>query len=106
MRIPFLIFRSESFVFFFFEKKVELMKSFSLLFETPAVSKMDFSQHLNLFSVQLQKPLSHKPMIRFGSVPFTHTDSTIKRHFKGMHAYMSQFNKSKVKDGVDAVINR
>ena len=55
---------------------------------------------------QLQKPLSHKPPIRFGTVPFSHTDSTISKYFKEMHAYMSQYNRSSVKEGVDSVLSR
>ncbi|KAK7590623.1 hypothetical protein V9T40_002236 [Parthenolecanium corni] len=70
------------------------------------ITREEFHEFTGLDDPRLQKPLTHKPMIRFGSVPFTHTDSTIQRYFKEMHAYISQYNKSTVKDGVDAVINR
>lgn len=59
-----------------------------------------------VFYLQLQKPMSHKPPIRFGTVPYSHTDSTISKYFKDMHAYMSQYNRSSVKGGVDAVLSR
>lgn len=54
---------------------------------------------------QLAKPFSHKPMFRFGTIPWSHTDSTLKKYFKDMHAYMQQFNRSNVIEGVGAVTN-
>lgn len=49
--------------------------------------------------------MSHKPMLKFGTVPWTHTESTIKRYFVSMHSYMKKYNKSVVADGVDSVLN-
>lgn len=44
-------------------------------------------------------------MFKFGTVPFTHTDTTIKKYFKEMHNYMQQYNKTLVEDGIEAVLN-
>lgn len=52
---------------------------------------------------QLSKPYSHKPMFKFGTTPFSHTDSTIKRYFAEMHAYMRNYNKTSVQEGIAAV---
>jgi ionotropic glutamate receptor NMDA 2B len=48
-----------------------------------------------LFS-QLSKPFSHKPMYKFGTIPWSHTDSTLSKYFKSMHAYMKNHNRSTV----------
>lgn len=44
-------------------------------------------------------------MFKFGTVPFTHTATTIKKYFKEMHSYMQQYNKPLVADGIEAVLN-
>lgn len=44
-------------------------------------------------------------MIKFGTIPWSHTDSTIAKYFKEMHSYIQQFNKTTVLNGVDSVLN-
>jgi len=44
-------------------------------------------------------------MLKFGTVPWTHTESTIKKYFSTMHSYSKKYNKSVVADGVDSVLN-
>lgn len=54
---------------------------------------------------RLSRPYSHKPSIKFGTIPFSHTDSTLAKYFKDMHAYMKQFNKTTVLNGVATVLS-
>ncbi|XP_065211910.1 glutamate receptor ionotropic, NMDA 2B isoform X2 [Planococcus citri] len=70
------------------------------------ITREEFHEFTGLDDPRLQKPYSHKPPMKFGTVPFSHTDSTISKYFKEMHAYMSQYNRTAVKDGVDAVLSR
>lgn len=60
---------------------------------------------LGLDDHRLARPFSQKPTIKFGTIPWSHTDSTIAKYFKNMHAYMQQFNKTNVMEGVDAVLS-
>jgi len=43
-------------------------------------------------------------MYKFGTIPWSHTDSTLSKYFKPMHAYMRNMNRSTVADGVEAVL--
>lgn len=53
----------------------------------------DFSEEFHEFSglddSRLVRPYSHKPSYKFGTTPFSHTDSTLSKYFKEMHNYMS-----------------
>ncbi|XP_046659792.1 glutamate receptor ionotropic, NMDA 2B isoform X4 [Homalodisca vitripennis] len=69
------------------------------------ITREEFHEFSGLDDTRLMKPYSHKPMFKFGTMPFSHTDSTIKKYFYEMHSYMRQFNKSSVMDGVVAVEN-
>lgn len=44
-------------------------------------------------------------MFKFGTIPWSHTDSTLQKYFKEMHLYMHKYNKTTVQDGVDSVLN-
>ncbi|CAH1283217.1 unnamed protein product [Diabrotica balteata] len=54
---------------------------------------------------RLCRPTSHKPMIKFGTIPWSHTDSTIAKYFKEMHAYMQPYQRSNVIQGVADVLS-
>jgi glutamate receptor ionotropic, NMDA 2B len=54
---------------------------------------------------QLSKPFSHRPSYKFGTIPWSHTDSTLKRYFPDMHAYMRKYNKTSVSGGIEAVLS-
>lgn len=58
-----------------------------------------------LDDARLSRPYSHKPTVKFGTIPWSHTDSTISKYFKEMHSYMRTFNKSTVLEGVTAVLD-
>ncbi|EEB15817.1 glutamate receptor, ionotropic kainate, putative [Pediculus humanus corporis] len=69
------------------------------------ITREEFHEFSGLDDHRLVRPYSHKPMFKFGTVPFTHTDTTIKKYFKEMHNYMQQYNKTLVADGIEAVLN-
>ncbi|XP_024873537.1 glutamate receptor ionotropic, NMDA 2B isoform X5 [Temnothorax curvispinosus] len=69
------------------------------------ITREEFHEFSGVDDHRLAKPFSHKPMFKFGTVPWSHTDSTLAKYFKEMHSYMRAFNKSSVADGVEAVIS-
>lgn len=52
----------------------------------------EFHEFAGLDDVRLSHPYSHKPSYRFGTIPFSHTDSTIAKYFKDMHHYMRTYD--------------
>ena len=69
------------------------------------ITREEFHEFSGIDDHRLSKPYSHKPMFKFGTVPWTNTDSTLSKYFKEMYSYMRHFNKSTVAEGVEAVIN-
>ncbi|KAK0082487.1 hypothetical protein PV325_010302 [Microctonus aethiopoides] len=67
------------------------------------ITREEFHEFSGLDDPRLAKPWSHKPMFKFGTIPWSHTDSTLEKYFKEMHAYMSNFNQSSVLKGIEAV---
>lgn len=50
----------------------------------------EFHEFTGLDDTRLTRPTSHKPSYKFGTTPFSHTDSTISKYFKEMHSHMGQ----------------
>ncbi|XP_076764022.1 glutamate ionotropic receptor NMDA type subunit 2 isoform X10 [Xylocopa sonorina] len=69
------------------------------------ITREEFHEFTGVDDHRLSKPWSHKPMFKFGTIPWSHTDSTLAKYFKEMHAYMKKFNKSSVAEGIEAVIS-
>ncbi|XP_058827198.1 glutamate receptor ionotropic, NMDA 2B [Topomyia yanbarensis] len=69
------------------------------------ITREEFHEFSGLDDTRLSHPFSHKPTIKFGTIPWSHTDSTISKYFKEMHYYMRQYNKTSVADGVAAVLS-
>ncbi|XP_011313747.1 glutamate receptor ionotropic, NMDA 2B [Fopius arisanus] len=69
------------------------------------ITREEFHEFSGLDDPRLAKPWTHKPMFKFGTTPWSHTDSTLARYFKEMHHYMEPFNKTNVLEGIDAVIS-
>ncbi|XP_029052428.1 glutamate ionotropic receptor NMDA type subunit 2 isoform X2 [Osmia lignaria lignaria] len=69
------------------------------------ITREEFHEFTGVDDHRLAKPWSHKPMFKFGTIPWSHTDSTLAKYFKEMHAYMKKFNKSSVAEGIEAVIS-
>ncbi|XP_076244681.1 glutamate ionotropic receptor NMDA type subunit 2 isoform X3 [Calliopsis andreniformis] len=69
------------------------------------ITREEFHEFTGVDDHRLAKPWSHKPMFKFGTIPWSHTDSTLAKYFKEMHAYMKAFNKSSVAEGIEAVIS-
>ncbi|XP_070168091.1 glutamate receptor ionotropic, NMDA 2B isoform X2 [Polyergus mexicanus] len=68
------------------------------------ITREEFHEFTGVDDHRLAKPFSHKPMFKFGTIPWSHTDSTLAKYFKEMHSYMRIFNKSSVTEGIEAVI--
>ncbi|XP_049311120.1 glutamate receptor ionotropic, NMDA 2B isoform X2 [Bactrocera dorsalis] len=69
------------------------------------ITREEFHEFSGLNDSRLVHPYSHKPSFKFGTIPYSHTDSTIHKYFKDMHHYMRQYNKTSVAEGVAAVLN-
>ncbi|XP_012283950.2 glutamate receptor ionotropic, NMDA 2B [Orussus abietinus] len=69
------------------------------------ITREEYHEFSGVDDHRLAKPYSHKPMFRFGTIPWSHTDSTLAKYFKEMHAYMRKYNKSSVNEGIGAVIS-
>nr|QGW50276.1 gustatory receptor 21 [Chouioia cunea] len=69
------------------------------------ITREEFFDFTGIDDHRLARPMSHKPPIKFGTVPFTHTDSILAKYFKEMYAYMKNHNKNSVSEGIEAVIN-
>ncbi|XP_065160773.1 glutamate receptor ionotropic, NMDA 2B-like isoform X2 [Atheta coriaria] len=68
------------------------------------ITREEYFEFSGVDDSRLSRPFSHKPLIKFGTIPWSHTDSTISKYFKEMHNYMSKYNKTTVVKGVDAVL--
>ncbi|XP_050299775.1 glutamate receptor ionotropic, NMDA 2B isoform X2 [Anthonomus grandis grandis] len=69
------------------------------------ITREEFFEFTGIDDHRLCRPFSHKPTIKFGTIPWSHTDSTLAKYFKEMHSYMNQFNKTTVLNGVAAVLS-
>ncbi|XP_032665880.1 glutamate receptor ionotropic, NMDA 2B isoform X2 [Odontomachus brunneus] len=69
------------------------------------ITREEFHEFSGVNDNRLARPFSHKPMFKFGTIPWSHTDSTLAKYFKQMHSYMQAFNKSTVAEGIEAVIS-
>ncbi|PSN53664.1 hypothetical protein C0J52_20570 [Blattella germanica] len=69
------------------------------------ITREEFHEFSGLDDPRLSKPFSHKPMYKFGTIPWSHTDSTLSKYFAPMHAYMKNQNRSTVTEGIEAVLS-
>ncbi|XP_046474039.1 glutamate receptor ionotropic, NMDA 2B isoform X1 [Neodiprion pinetum] len=69
------------------------------------ITREEFHEFTGVDDHRLAKPFSHKPMFKFGTISWSHTDSTISKYFREMHTYMKAFNKTTVSEGIEAVIS-
>ncbi|CAH1110304.1 unnamed protein product [Psylliodes chrysocephalus] len=69
------------------------------------ITREEFFEFSGVADHRLCRPTSHKPMIKFGTIPWSHTDSTIAKYFKEMHSYMQPYQRSNVVQGVADVLS-
>ena len=44
-------------------------------------------------SFQISNPTSHKPSLKFGTIPYSYTQMTLQKYFPEMYSYMKKYNK-------------
>jgi ionotropic glutamate receptor NMDA 2B len=54
---------------------------------------------------QLAYPTTVKPPFRFGTIPFGSTEATLQKFYPTMYNHMKKYNKTVVKEGIEAVHN-
>lgn len=69
------------------------------------ITREEYHEFTGIDDPRLSKPWTHKPMFKFGTIPWSHTDSTLAKYFVEMHHYMRKFNKSSVYGGIEAVVS-
>ncbi|XP_025836924.1 glutamate receptor ionotropic, NMDA 2B [Agrilus planipennis] len=69
------------------------------------ITREEYFEFKGLDDPRLSRPFSNKPMFKFGTIPWSHSDSTIAKYFPIMHHYMQEFNKTSVEEGVEAVLS-
>ncbi|KAG7296048.1 hypothetical protein JYU34_021144 [Plutella xylostella] len=68
------------------------------------ITREEFHELSGLDDPRIARPLSHRPTLKFGTVPWSHTDATLAKYFPEPHAYMSKYNRSTVSAGVASVL--
>jgi glutamate receptor ionotropic, NMDA 2B len=54
------------------------------------ITREEFHELSGLDDPRIARPLSHRPTLKFGTVPWSHTDATLAKYFSEPHAYMAQ----------------
>ena len=67
------------------------------------ITREEWDNFKGLDDHRLVNPTSHKPPLRFGTVPWTNTEEVIRKKFPDMHLHMKFYNRSNVMDGLSAV---
>lgn len=67
------------------------MDNFLIDFSFLSLYSEEFHEFTGLDDTRLTRPYSHKPTFKFGTIPYSHTDSTIAKYFKDMHFYMKEY---------------
>ena len=52
---------------------------------------------------QLMNPYAHKPPFRFATVPSGSTEANLRKNYPDMYNYMKPYNRTSVREGVNAV---
>ncbi|KAI8426241.1 hypothetical protein MSG28_005153 [Choristoneura fumiferana] len=68
------------------------------------ITREEFHELSGLDDPRISRPLAIRPPLKFGTVPWSHTDATLAKYFREPHAYMAQYNRSTVSAGVSGVL--
>ncbi|KAG6462707.1 hypothetical protein O3G_MSEX013418 [Manduca sexta] len=68
------------------------------------ITREEFHELSGLDDPRIARPFSQRPPLKFGTVPWSHTDATLAKYFPEPHAYMAQYNRSTVSAGVTSVL--
>lgn len=53
------------------------------------ITREEFHELSGLDDPRIARPLSQRPALKFGTVPWSHTDATLSKYFPEPHAYMA-----------------
>ncbi|XP_059095158.1 glutamate receptor ionotropic, NMDA 2B-like isoform X1 [Tigriopus californicus] len=67
------------------------------------ISREEWDTYTGIQDPKLSNPMSVKPPLRFGTVPWTYTEHALAVHFPSMHSHMKQFNTFDAASGIDRV---
>lgn len=67
------------------------------------ITREDWDDFTGLDDTRLANPMSMKPPLRYGTVPWTYTEDAMMKHFPNMHSYMKPFNVKTVEEGIAKV---
>nr|WQS23387.1 ionotropic receptor 4 [Diaphania glauculalis] len=68
------------------------------------ITREEYHELSGIDDPRISRPLSIRPPLKFGTVPWSHTDATLAKYFSEPHAYMAQFNRSTVSAGVTSIL--
>lgn len=54
------------------------------------ITREEFHELSGLDDPRISRPLAIRPPLKFGTVPWSHTDATLAKYFREPHAYMAQ----------------
>lgn len=54
------------------------------------ITREEFHELSGLDDPRIARPLSQRPSLKFGTVPWSHTDATLAKYFPEPHAYMTR----------------
>ena len=54
---------------------------------------VNYSIIRRIFPLQISNPTSHKPPLKFGTMPYSYTQMTLQKYFPEMYSYMKKYNR-------------
>jgi len=67
------------------------------------ITREEWDQFAGVDDARLSNPLSLKPPLKFGTVPWTYTENALRKHFPNMAVHMNSYQMPNVSEGALAV---
>ncbi|KAI5645388.1 ligated ion channel l-glutamate- and glycine-binding site domain-containing protein [Phthorimaea operculella] len=68
------------------------------------ITREEYHELSGVDDPRIARPLSQRPPLKFGTVPWSHTDALLAKHMAEPHAYMKRYNRSTVSAAVTSVL--
>ncbi|XP_045496069.1 glutamate receptor ionotropic, NMDA 2B [Colias croceus] len=68
------------------------------------ITREEFHELSGIDDPRIVKPKTYQPPLKFGTVPWSHSDATLKKYFREPHSYMTPYNRSTVSAGVTSIL--